>query len=267
MAKNIAFETLNMIDLFELNSIKSLNLDRNIVILHIPHSSKRIPDYSFFTVNKELIFKELELLTDLKTHEIFNFKVVDRIITPFSRIFCDVERFIGASETMEKFGRGYYYTKTDSGKKLRDKNYINEEKIKDLFYNNHHSNFTKLVDKKLNKYNKVIIIDCHSFNDKYLETDIIKENNRPDFCIGTDDFHTPKDLTENLVGGLKDYGFKVLINNPYSGTIVPEKHLNNNKNVKSIMIEINKKLYIKNNVVDLEKIKKLNLILSEILFG
>jgi N-formylglutamate amidohydrolase len=44
-----------------------------------------------------------------------------------------------------------------------------------------------------------------------------------------------------------DRGIEVAINSPYSGTLVPMEHYKRNKNVQSIMIEVNRKLYLKDN--------------------
>lgn len=47
-----------------------------------------------------------------------------------------------------------------------------------------------IVTEKLKERDKVLIIDCHSFPDKPMNRDLIQESPRPDFCIGTDKFHT-----------------------------------------------------------------------------
>lgn len=45
-------------------------------------------------------------------------------------------------------------------------------------------------------------------------------------------------------------GYDIGINTPYSGSLVPIEYYEKNYNVKSVMIEINKRLYLKfNNVV------------------
>ena len=69
---------------------------------------------------------------------------------------------------------------------------------------------------------------------------------RPDFCLGTDDFHTPKELYLPVQDFLTSLGYKVLINNPYAGTMIPMKYYQKNKNVNGLMIEVNRKLYMTN---------------------
>ena len=72
-----------------------------------------------------------------------------------------------------------------------------------------------------------------------------KNPDRPDICIGTDPFHTPEELTQNAEEFFKGKGYSVKINSPYSGTIVPLKHLNRDRRVSSLMIELNRGLYLK----------------------
>jgi N-formylglutamate deformylase len=42
-------------------------------------------------------------------------------------------------------------------------------------------------------------------------------------------------------------GYSLGIDWPYSGSIVPVEHYQKNKNVHSVMLEINRKLYLKEN--------------------
>ena len=264
--KNIATETLMAIELFELQNNKKVLPTRKNVILHIPHSSTKIPDYSFYVVSNETLNSELELLTDHFTDEIFNLKNVDKIITPFSRLFCDVERFADDDdEIMSKFGRGFYYTKTDSGEDLRSLNSEFKNNIYLNYYLKHHLEFEKIIDEKLNKFDNVIIIDCHSFPNKPLKTDLLKTTgDRPDICLGIDEFHSSKLLIQNLKMNFESNGLKVEINDPYRGTIIPLKYYRKNFNVLSIMIEVNRNLYIdESNVINKEKVKILNNIIDK----
>lgn len=67
---------------------------------------------------------------------------------------------------------------------------------------------------------------------------------RPDFCLGTDEFHTPSALISRTSDVLKEMGYKVGINRPYQGTLVPLNFLNQNSRVISMMIEVNRSLYM-----------------------
>lgn len=234
------------------------------VLLHIPHSSALIPDYTGF-VNIKKVEDEINLLTDHATDLIFNVEGIDNITFPYSRVFCDVERLDDENETMFEFGRGYFYTNSDNGVILR--NDINgiKENVYTNYYLPHHTKLNNNINTKLKETGLCYIIDCHSFSDSPFKTDIIKDGKRPDVCIGIDAYHTPKWLEDYIRQSFIKHGFDVSINDPYSGTIIPLEHYNKNENVKGIMIEINRKLYIDNGNVNLEKVEKLNKIISEIL--
>ena len=63
------------------------------LILHIPHSSTNFPLKEGFILDSEKIQQELIKLTDWYTDELFYSDSDEMLISPFSRIFCDVERF------------------------------------------------------------------------------------------------------------------------------------------------------------------------------
>lgn len=212
------------------------------MILHIPHSSTELPK-DFLVSNETDLAQEFQRMTDWYTDELFDLPDALKIIFPFSRLYCDVERFRDdALESMAKKGMGVCYETNSFGKKLRDVSEEEKEHIKSKFYDKHHSLFTDAVNQELEKNAKAIIIDCHSFSNEPLP----HEENlaRPDFCIGTDAFHTPKNIVESIKDFLEKLGYSVAINEPFAGTIVPLEHYGKNKNVNSIMIEINRNLYL-----------------------
>lgn len=98
---SIAYNTLSGTSLFKQDILDSF-------VLHIPHSSTHIPDYTGFDMEKVQV--NIDQLTDWATDEIFNVGGVEKIVTPFSRLFCDVERFDDDVEPMLQIGRGFYYT-------------------------------------------------------------------------------------------------------------------------------------------------------------
>ncbi|OQB64489.1 MAG: N-formylglutamate amidohydrolase [Bacteroidetes bacterium ADurb.Bin145] len=214
------------------------------IILHIPHSSTDIPSYDGYIVDKETIKNEVNLLTDWFTDDLFDLPY-SKIITPFSRVFCDVERFHDDSkEIMSRYGMGMCYTHTDNGNLMRMISPELRDKIKFEFYDQHHTLLKQSISKSLTIFEKVVIIDCHSFPDIPLYRDLNKEMSRPDFCIGTDEYHTPDSIKQIVKDYLINKGFSVKFNNPYSGTMIPLKYSNKEKRVIGLMIEINRKLYM-----------------------
>ena len=163
----------------------------------------------------------------------------------FSRIFCDPERFTDDSEeVMAQYGMGVLYEKSDDGEDLRTVTPTLKEEILSSYYWKHHNKFSNAVTKHLDSFGKALIIDCHSYPNRPLKRDLDKNSSRPDFNIGTDPYHTPKELIDISASFFKNAGYTLGIDWPYKGSIVPMEHYQNNKNVSTIMLEINRALYL-----------------------
>lgn len=230
----------------------------NSFILHIPHSSTHLPSLDGFILDK--VEKNISLLTDHATDKIFDVDGVEKIVTPYSRLFCDVERFEDESEPMFNLGRGFYSTNGYDGSELRELDEGAKVKVYHDYYLKHHERFYKKVKEKLKKHGVAHIIDCHSFNDKPI-VPFNYNTKSPDVCIGTDPFHTPKYLLEYTVNYFLNLGYTVEINNPYSGCIIPKPFFKTNNDVKGIMIEINKRLYMENNLILEQEVEHLHKIM------
>jgi N-formylglutamate deformylase len=215
------------------------------LILHIPHASDNIPDRTGYVVTDDVLKQEMLLLTDWYTDDLFSFGGGITCIADFNRVFCDTERFADDKrEVMSTVGMGVTYTKCDDGAELRKVSPELKAQILDKYYYPHHESLTAAVDEQINLHGRALIVDCHSFSSKPFKRDLNQAMPRPDFCIGTDDFHTPRGLFKYAAVVLKVLGYTVSINTPYTGSIVPEKYYQVNKRVSSIMIEINRDLYL-----------------------
>ena len=215
------------------------------LILHIPHSSDKIPMDKGFVVDKKILAQEIIKLTDWYTDDLFLFEDSVIVRADFSRIFCDTERFSDDSqEVMAKYGMGVLYEKSDDGVAIREVNPKLREDILNNYYWPHHNKLNQAVNDQLISNGRALIVDCHSFPSDPLIRDLSQDENRPDFNIGTDSFHTPNDLIEISKYFFKERGYSLGIDSPYSGTMVPISHYQKTKNVSSIMLEINRALYL-----------------------
>jgi N-formylglutamate deformylase len=215
------------------------------IILHIPHSSTKIPWNEGYLVDSTVLDKEILKLTDWFTDDLFHSDEDEMIIAEFSRIFCDPERFADDSqEVMAQYGMGVLYEKSDNDEVIRKVTPELKEKVLASFYWKHHHNFSLAVKNQLDYYGKAIIIDCHSYPSKPLKRDLDKNSKRPDFNIGTDSYHTPKELIDLSVSFFENAGYSLGIDWPYKGSIVPLEHYQKNNNVQTIMLEINRGLYL-----------------------
>jgi len=212
------------------------------IILHIPHSSIYVPE-SFQLLEGVSLEQEFHRMTDWYTDELFDYEEATKLVFPYSRLYCDVERFRKDSdEPMANKGMGVCYTRTSFGTELRNVDSIEKDFVKSTIYDKHHKKLELLVDEALEAYGSTLIIDCHSFSNVPLPHE--DSAVRPDICIGTDDFHTHLELIETLRNHFEEAGLTVTINEPFSGTMVPLNHYHKERRVKSVMIEVNRKLYL-----------------------
>ena len=208
-------------------------------ILHIPHASTALPRDVEFLLSPEALAYEVDAMTDHSTDKLFQLSGVQRCVFPVSRLVLDPERFL--EDEMERVGMGVVYTHGSSGERLRHISNVERQRLIDQYYHPHHEQLTQMVGHTLSLYDSCLIIDCHSFPAEPLpyETDA----HRPDICIGTDEFHTPPELTIKLVAAFEGKGYSVSINSPFAGSLVPLKYYQNEQRVQSVMIEINRGLY------------------------
>ncbi len=223
----------------------------NKIILHIPHSSIQIPFYDGYLVDEKVLKEERLLLTDWYTDDLFNHPDTNSVVADFSRIFCDVERFSNDSiEIMSKVGMGVLYENRDNGTPLRKVTDEMRTRVLEEFYNPHHQRLNDAIEKQLSQFGKALILDCHSFPNIPFKRDLNQNLDRPDYNIGADEFHTASDLLEVAKQFFIDRNLTFGINTPYSGSIVPMKYYGKNINVQTIMLEINRKLYLNGNTND-----------------
>jgi N-formylglutamate deformylase len=207
---------------------------RIFMILHIPHSSRHIPETlrGQFVLDDHALEREVALVTDAFTDELFDCPDVER----FSR---------DRDEPMSRVGQGMIYTKTCLGEPLR-RALSDEERrlLKSGYYVPHHELLRRAVLEELLSGGKALIVDCHSFPGRPLPCDESQDENLPDFCIGTDAFHTPPRLLRLVESAVRGHGYSVGVNSPYSGTLVPSAYHRKNPDVRSVMIEVNRRLYM-----------------------
>ena len=214
------------------------------LILHIPHASTTIPLYNGY-VNLTLLQQEINLLTDWHTDQLFVYPGSERVVASFSRVFCDVERFRNdAEEPMASKGMSLTYTHTDSGHLLRNVSDELRLQIVQSYYDPHHEKLTHIVEAHLEIYNKARIIDCHSYPTVPLKRDLDQKQPRPDFNIGITPFHTPQRWIELSETFFSKSGYTLGVNWPYAGTMVPMKYYQKDARVESIMLEVNRDLYL-----------------------
>lgn len=217
------------------------------LLIHLPHSSLNISEYDRgeILLDDSDLNAELLKLTDRYTDELFDYPgaVIHKNIN--SRIVMDPERFRSdTDEIMSQFGIGAIYTHSTSGKLIKNISEIRREELMKKYYDPYHEELGSKVEQAINEFGKCLIIDGHSFPEIPLSFELDKSSDRPDICIGTCDFHTPEIHVQTMEDFIKRNGFSVKRNSPFAGTMVPMKYYLKDKRVSSVMIEINRKLYM-----------------------
>lgn len=202
------------------------------MILHIPHSStKMIP-----SVHVPHLEGSINLMTDWYTDELFaSDEAANTLVFDHSRLVVDVERFM-VDDPMEKHGKGFMYSKDVYGYPIaRDS--VTEIEL----YMGHHDRLNNIVSESFSLWPIVTIVDCHSFNDIPLRWEDYSSE-RPHICIGFSDVRH-HDLVSLVAKYFNTNGMSVEFNSPYEGSIMPGM-FRDDSNLYSIMIEVNKKLYL-----------------------
>ena len=221
-----------------------IDKQRKPYLVNLPHCGLEIPEEykDDYFLSEEKLNDNIYQYADLYTEELFDplYERFGGVKNNYSRLFFDPERFFGDDqEKMSKLGLGWFYEKAILENVLL-RNTNNKSKIAQ-YYIDYHKKLTEKVQEKVERYGNCTIIDCHSFsNERYWFHD--KDIELPDICIGYDEEHVDMELVELIKEMFEDYVIK--INEPYSGSLVPTEHYRKSENVKSVMLEINKRLYL-----------------------
>jgi N-formylglutamate deformylase len=220
---------------------------KNAVLIHLPHSSLHIPA----EVRKDILLGDTELenellaITDRYTEELYAFEAAVTVENEYSRLVFDPERFRNdAEEGMARFGMGVVYTATVDGRRMRILTSEEREDMVRQYYDPYHQRLEAAASRILDEQGKCLLIDGHSFPALPLPFELDQNPDRPDICIGTCDFHTPEWLTHSMEENIRSHGLSVCRNFPFAGTMVPMKYYRKDSRISSVMIEINRRLYM-----------------------
>lgn len=220
------------------------------IVIHVPHASQLIPDsvMAFFLPSPEALRDEILRMTDWFTDELFSAppELAATTAASVSRLVVDTERFRDdASEPMASVGMGAIYTHMSDGRPLRARLSPSErEDWLARWYDPHHAAFTEAVARGLGRAGRCLIVDAHSFPSAPLPYEPDQNPDRPDICLGVDPFHTPPGLRQSVERRFQVMGLSVEIDRPFAGAITPLPYYGKSRAVASIMIEVNRRLYM-----------------------
>jgi N-formylglutamate deformylase len=220
-------------------------------VLHIPHDSTLVPEQvrpQFLLSDRDLVF-ELQRMTDHFTHALFAEPSSEATVirAPVSRLVVDVERFAkDDQEPMATRGMGAVYEVTSHLTPLRRRLSAEErEALMRTWYHPHHDRLEAAVTDVLDRHGRCLVIDGHSFPGTALPYESADTSiGRPDICIGSDSFHSPKALERAFVDAFRRTGWHVALNEPFAGALVPASRYHCDSRVMAVMVEVNRDLYL-----------------------
>lgn len=186
-------------------------------------------------------------MTDWHTDRLFDWvtgRGATAIVFEPSRLVLDPERFLDpTAEPMERVGQGVVCTHTHDGRPLRHA----DERLRahwiETLYRPHHSLLAQLVTDRLDRFDRCLVLDCHSFGTQPLPSEADQAPDRPDVCVGTDDWHTPPMLADALEAALRAEGFRVRRDSPFAGALVPLDRYRTDPRVTAVMLEVRRGVY------------------------
>nr|WP_239056949.1 N-formylglutamate amidohydrolase [Wenzhouxiangella limi] len=226
------------------------------IVWHLPHDATAIPEEvrGQFVLGDQELATEVLRMTDHFTGQLFGLDLGnERVIrVPVSRLVVDVERFPeDRDEPMAAGGMGVIYNRTSEGRPLRRPITERERQaLLERWYWPHHRRLEGAVERALVRTGQCLLIDCHSFPSQPLPYETDQSPDRPDICLGTDEFHTPAVLVEATITAFRREGFNVAVDRPFSGALVPLSRYRRDGRVSALMVEVNRRLYLDERTVE-----------------
>ncbi|MEU3774614.1 N-formylglutamate amidohydrolase [Streptomyces sp. NPDC032472] len=220
------------------------------VILHVPHSSRAIPDSvrNGIVLDDSALERELDHITDSHTADIAAAAAAASAVTPWqfvnrlSRLVIDPERFPDEREEMLAVGMGAVYTRTTHREPLRPDGFDGRPLV-ERYFHPYAEAMTRAVEDRLAAVGRAVVIDVHSYPTQALPYELHGDGPRPPICLGTDPFHTPPGLRAAAEKAFAGFGGTGL-DSPFAGTYVPLQHYGRDQRVGALMVEIRRDVYM-----------------------
>lgn len=220
----------------------------NPLFLHLPHDSRVIPavDRSDFVLSDEDLCRELLRLTDAHTVALYadGADPADVLRAEVSRLVVDVERFPeDRDEPCAACGMGATYLRTAEGRTLRVLSPARRAELLERYYWPHHRRLEAATTARLERFDRCVILDAHSFPAAALPTQA-DFGAPPEIGLGTEGIHTSSGLRALAEEFFRGHGFAVGVDVPFRGSMVPTRYHGKESRVQSLMVELRRDLYM-----------------------
>ena len=221
-------------------------------VIHVPHSSTRIPDdvRARLLLDDDALAEELRLMTDARTEELAIFAATQVTPRPWlfvnrlSRLVVDPERLPNDHEELYDVGMGAVYTRTSGGLPLRVSDEEAERTLLSRFLTPYSEALADLVDERIFATRRAVLVDLHSYPADALAYELHQDAKRPPVCVGVDVDHTTDGLLERVSRACCVIG-EVVVNEPFVGTYVPLRHFGRDNRVTSVMVDLRRDTYLR----------------------
>ncbi len=221
-------------------------------VIHVPHSSTRIPDdvRRQLLLSEDELAEELRLMTDERTDELAALaarQVAPRpwlFVNHLSRLVVDPERLPDEHEEMYDVGMGAVYTRTSAGLVLRDSDEHAERLLLKRFFTPYAEALADLIDERIAATGHAVLVDLHSYPAHALPYELHQDARRPPVCLGVDVDHTPAALRVRAFRACSVIG-QVVVNEPFAGSYIPLRHFGRDNRVTSVMVELRRDTYMR----------------------
>jgi len=214
------------------------------ILIHVPHASMYIPEEYRKTalIPVDELEEENRFMCDTGVLELIPPSLAGNVLAfPYSRLYCDVERFRDGSEPMEAYGMGYIYTHDSKGREMFRPTDAHRAEVSAI-YERHHAELDRRATEILKEYGKCLIIDLHSFSDATVNR-LFGWTDFPDICIGTEEDYYSEEIVDGICSLCTGLGLSVAMNYPYRGSMVPNRYFGKkDTGIVSVMLEINKRV-------------------------
>lgn len=218
------------------------------IIVSIPHSGIYLPKKMKDNLVDNIILANMDWYLP-KLYTFLQDLGITTIVNNISRYVIDQNREIVDCEN-DSYIKNYIYTKTTFNYEMYKKSLDNievNERIK-KYYTPYHKAISNILNNKLAIFNKVYLIDLHSFGKDINEDVVLGNKDNSTACF---------EFTNLVKDSLEMQGFKISLNKPYSGGYIIRKYATDN--VEAIQIEISYKKYIENRIFGNEEFPKINM--------
>jgi N-formylglutamate deformylase len=221
-------------------------------VIHVPHSSTRIPDdvRARLLLDDDALAEELRLMTDARTEELAILAATQVTPRPWlfvnrlSRLVVDPERLPNDHEELYDVGMGAVYTRTSGGLALREPDEEAERTLLSRFLTPYAEALADLVDERIFATRRAVLVDLHSYPADALAYELHQDAKRPPVCVGVDVDHTTDGLLERVSRACSVIG-EVVVNEPFVGTYVPLRHFGRDNRVTSVMLDLRRDTYLR----------------------